>query len=529
MPIRALGVLACLLLIAGPACSGDDEPGGGDAASNSDTHSPIDGGFPDIPGLENCGDGEINGIEECDNGASNSDVAADACRVRCELPRCGDAVMDTGEACDDGNVLSGDGCSRACVIETIAGDLESNDSVETGIPVASGDTVTGTLTEGDIDCYAVDVEGQGWVSARSAALDGSCTIDTTIRLVDANGSIIASAQDTEDGFCSFLNPETQERARYLEPGRYAVCIEGLLRTAIDGYQMVVEFGSNSCDQFEPSPEDDPDGDGIADPCDDDDDGDGAPDISDNCPSLANGETELRFVVGDEGFVQNWLLLGDFDQSGGTNCLPSEDQEAGRVSELGPEFGDTAGGRQWRYASTTSDRLNLGPFLGQRSGQAVWALVYVMSPSEREIEVRVGSDDGVRAWLNGEQLLETDACRGVNRDQNVAPATLMQGRNTFVMKVRNNGGAWGLLARFVDLEGVPLTDLVIELTQSNSRIDAQADSDSDGVGDLCDGSPFMVEDEGSGGEGSGGEGSGSEGSGSDGSGSEGSGSDGSGGS
>lgn len=528
MPNRLSGVLACLCLFVAGACSGDDESAGSDAGSSDVTSPPIDGGFPDIPGLENCGDGVVNGIEECDNGASNSDTAADACRVRCELPHCGDAVVDSGEACDDGNVLSGDGCSRACEVETLVGDLESNDSVATGIPVTSGETVTGTLTEGDVDCYAIDVEGEGWVSARSAALDGSCTIDTTVRLVDANGTVVASAQDTEEGVCSFLDPAALEAARYLEPGRYAVCIEGLLRTAVDGYQLTIEFGSNSCDQFEPSAEDDPDGDGLANPCDGDDDGDGASDEVDNCPDFPNGETALSFGVSGDGFIQNWLLAGDYDQSGGVNCLPSDDEEAGAVGSLAPEFGDAAGARQWSYASTQSDRINLGPLFGQRSGQAVWALAYVISPDERAVEVRVGSDDGVRVWLNGEELLETDACRGVNRDQNSAQSTLVAGRNTLVMKVRNNSGAWGLLARFTDLEGTPLTDLSIELSQVGAVIAAQADTDGDGAGDLCDRSPFVQESEGSGGEGSGGEGSGGEGSGGEGSGAEGSGGEGSGG-
>jgi cysteine-rich repeat protein len=29
-------------------------------------------------------------------------------------PRCGDGLVDTGEVCDDGNPVSGDGCSAAC-------------------------------------------------------------------------------------------------------------------------------------------------------------------------------------------------------------------------------------------------------------------------------------------------------------------------------------------------------------------------------------------------------------------------------
>lgn len=36
------------------------------------------------------------------------------CRVSCTIPVCGDAVLDGGEICDDGNTVSGDGCSADC-------------------------------------------------------------------------------------------------------------------------------------------------------------------------------------------------------------------------------------------------------------------------------------------------------------------------------------------------------------------------------------------------------------------------------
>jgi len=51
--------------------------------------------------------------------ATNSDGRAGACRRDCRPARCGDGVVDPGEACDDGNTLGGDGCDRACAIEPV--------------------------------------------------------------------------------------------------------------------------------------------------------------------------------------------------------------------------------------------------------------------------------------------------------------------------------------------------------------------------------------------------------------------------
>lgn len=79
-----------------------------------------------------CGDGVLDGDngEECDQGTANSNTAANACRIQCKNPSCGDGVIDDTETCDDKNVVDGDGCSALCQIEVDAdsdGDTASVD------------------------------------------------------------------------------------------------------------------------------------------------------------------------------------------------------------------------------------------------------------------------------------------------------------------------------------------------------------------------------------------------------------------
>lgn len=65
-----------------------------------------------------CGDGEFDAAtEECDDGAANSDSLPDACRTDCRAARCGDGAVDSGETCDDGNTVAGDGCDASCARE----------------------------------------------------------------------------------------------------------------------------------------------------------------------------------------------------------------------------------------------------------------------------------------------------------------------------------------------------------------------------------------------------------------------------
>jgi cysteine-rich repeat protein len=94
-----------------------------------------------------CGNAEIEGVEECDDGNNdnyfdsnnktflNNQVSSvldksvrsnvlgqtgrkfDGCSANCRLVFCGDGIIETGEECDDGNDINGDGCSLACKLE----------------------------------------------------------------------------------------------------------------------------------------------------------------------------------------------------------------------------------------------------------------------------------------------------------------------------------------------------------------------------------------------------------------------------
>jgi cysteine-rich repeat protein len=60
-----------------------------------------------------CGDGIVDAGEACDDG---NNEGSDACNPDCTEPRCGDGDLGVGEVCDDGNDVNGDACDENCTL-----------------------------------------------------------------------------------------------------------------------------------------------------------------------------------------------------------------------------------------------------------------------------------------------------------------------------------------------------------------------------------------------------------------------------
>jgi cysteine-rich repeat protein len=68
--------------------------------------------YPFACEIETCGNGILDGEDACDDGNL---VSGDGCDRTCMLTGCGSGVITEGEDCDDGNTADGDTCPSTCV------------------------------------------------------------------------------------------------------------------------------------------------------------------------------------------------------------------------------------------------------------------------------------------------------------------------------------------------------------------------------------------------------------------------------
>jgi cysteine-rich repeat protein len=121
LPPFVSAVLAVFTASMVAACGGDDTGG--------------------TPGTARCGNATVEAGEQCDDGNTTS---GDGCSSTCQSEgsaSCGNGAVDPGEACDDGNKTSGDGCSSACQSE--AAGACGNGTVDPGEQCDDGNVTSG--------------------------------------------------------------------------------------------------------------------------------------------------------------------------------------------------------------------------------------------------------------------------------------------------------------------------------------------------------------------------------------------------
>jgi hypothetical protein len=91
-------------------------------------------------------------------------------------------------------------------------------------------------------------------------------------------------------------------------------------------------------------------------------------------------------------------------------------------------------------------------------RCVYVRVGVWSGSARPARLEIGSDDGVKAWLNGELVHSLATVRSVTPGEDKVDVDLRQGPNVLLLKVVQASGGWGFACALRDPDGNALEDV-----------------------------------------------------------------------
>lgn len=149
-------------------------------------------------------------------------------------------------------------------------------------------------------------------------------------------------------------------------------------------------------------------------------------------------------------VGAFRVLGPLDRKGNL-AAPLDPEKTIAAPNLAVEFAGVGGKKvTWDLVAAESagqapsiDTVKYDDAKKMRNTNVVhYFLVYADSASDQEVGLLMGSDDGVKVWVNGEVVHTNDTTRALVAGQDKARAKLKTGRNVIVMKVTQGDGGGG---------------------------------------------------------------------------------------
>ncbi|HWX22530.1 MAG TPA: HEAT repeat domain-containing protein [Candidatus Binatia bacterium] len=168
------------------------------------------------------------------------------------------------------------------------------------------------------------------------------------------------------------------------------------------------------------------------------------------PEIVRRAWAIRGKVASEvPFVQDWLVCGPYGKPGVTGAKAVFDLV------FAPEQpGETV---PWK-SLPHGNMAELSAFFPDQVNCVAYLKTQIIAPRSCDATLLLGSDDGVKAWVNGIVVFGNNVDRGLVVDQDMAPIQLKQGVNELMLKISQGGGGWQACARIVGVDGQPIVGL-----------------------------------------------------------------------
>jgi HEAT repeat protein len=155
-----------------------------------------------------------------------------------------------------------------------------------------------------------------------------------------------------------------------------------------------------------------------------------------------------------GYVTTWQVAGPYEQQGKSYTQLFD-------IPFAPETGDSAS-VHWQNLSVNTKnaeswKMDLLHALGGEQ-RVAYARTWINSPKKQAVRLELGSDDGVKVWLNAQLVHANNVARAVQAASDKVDVTLNQGWNSLLLKVTQYNAGWGFCVRFAEAGGEPVAGL-----------------------------------------------------------------------
>jgi len=187
------------------------------------------------------------------------------------------------------------------------------------------------------------------------------------------------------------------------------------------------------------------------------DGTRAPDVVQGAINeLRNLGVDTSSYAAKMGLITKWHVIGPYpvDEQNPWNKSWGPEKEVKLDQE--EKIGDRT--LRWKETTTTDPqgKVNLVPLFTPNENVLCYAFTELNAPVERDINIRIGSDDGAVVWLNGKQVYAKNEPRSWAADQDtITKVHLKKGPNALLVKIINGATDWAFGVRLCNTQNRPL--------------------------------------------------------------------------
>lgn len=158
---------------------------------------------------------------------------------------------------------------------------------------------------------------------------------------------------------------------------------------------------------------------------------------------------------DAGFLTDWVIIGSFAAKAFSDKFPPETEAFDAAASYPGAEGQQVTWKAWH----TSDIFGITDFdqiYTPKENVIAYARTVITVAQLMDAVLKIGSDDGVVAWLNGQEIHKNNAQRRVHIDEDIVPISLQPGENVLLLKIVQGGSDWGFTVRLVDTSEKPVS-------------------------------------------------------------------------
>lgn len=154
---------------------------------------------------------------------------------------------------------------------------------------------------------------------------------------------------------------------------------------------------------------------------------------------------------DASFVRRWLVMGPLDVERPDRLhVPLVDEP-----DVAPRIGQRTRHGRWEETLAPGGFLDLAYVTEDADASVRYAFTWLHAETDVDAVLWIGSDDGVRVWLDGVSVHSHQRDRRARPDDDAVPLRLTAGAHRLLFKVENREKRTGLYARLTDAAGDPL--------------------------------------------------------------------------